>query len=201
MRLGGCPAIAVSRSPDAFKRGANRATRGIGMAWLAEESVTRRVFHRLAGVHHHDLVGDSGDHSQIVRDQDDCHPELALQAAHQTQDLRLHGDVERGRGLVRNEQAWTQRQSHGDHRALKHPTGKLVWIVVHSALRARNPNQTEQFDRALARLLLAGGLMRADHFNDLPADPVKRMQARQWILENHSRSPARESPGFRQAAW
>ena len=51
-----------------------------------------------------DPVGDLGDHAEVVGDQHDRHAELALQLAQQVEDLRLDGDVERGRRLVGDQQ-------------------------------------------------------------------------------------------------
>ena len=64
-----------------------------------------------------------------------------LQLLHQLEDLRLDRDVERGRGLVGNEQVRPQRQCDGDHDALALPTGQLERI------RARHPLVIVEADR------------------------------------------------------
>ena len=85
-------------------RGATRAARACTGGAAAVERAPVAVLHRPAGVHHEHVVGDLGDHSEVVRDQDDRRAELALQRAQQLEDLRLHGDVERGRRLVGDQQ-------------------------------------------------------------------------------------------------
>ena len=53
--------------------------------------------------------------------------------AQQLQHLGLHGDVERRRRLVGDEQFRLQRQPHGDHGALLHAAGELVRIFARAA--------------------------------------------------------------------
>ncbi len=79
---------------------------------------------------HGDVVGHLGDHAEIVGDQDDGGAGVAAQAAHQVEDLRLDGDVERGGRLVGDQQPRAAGQRHGDHGALAHAAGQLVRIVV-----------------------------------------------------------------------
>ena len=67
-------------------------------------SLGRAVLDRPAGVHHQDVVGQLGDHAEVVGDDDDRGVELRLQVADQVEDLRLHGDVERGGRLVGDQQ-------------------------------------------------------------------------------------------------
>ena len=81
-----------------------------------------------AGVHDGDVVGHLGHHAEVVGDDHDRGVELALQPLDQLEDLRLHGHVERGRGLVGDQQLRVVGQRHGDHRALAHAAGELVRV-------------------------------------------------------------------------
>ena len=83
-----------------------------------------------AGVHHQHPVGDLGHHAHVVGDEHDRRAVLAPQPPQQVEDLRLHGDVERGRRLVGDQQRGVAGQRHGDHRALAHPAGELVRVAV-----------------------------------------------------------------------
>ena len=67
---------------------------------------------------------------QIVRDQQQRHAALALQPQQQREHLRLHGDVERGRRLVGDQQARVAGDRHRDHHALRHAARQLVRIGV-----------------------------------------------------------------------
>jgi len=58
-------------------------TPGVGMKRMVEDLVRRPVLHRLAGVHHHDVVGHVGHHSQVVGDHDDGRLGALLDLLHQ----------------------------------------------------------------------------------------------------------------------
>ena len=110
---------------------------GVGMAGIVEQLVGGGLLDLAAGIHHHDPVGVLGDHAHVVGDQDDGGAERLLQLAHQVEDLRLDGDVERGGRLVGDQHLGIARQRHGDHHALAHAAGELVRIGVGALLRLR----------------------------------------------------------------
>ncbi len=61
------------------------------------------MFDDLSGVHHHHVVGDVGDHSQIVGDEDHRHVLFPLQGVQEFDDLGLGGHIEGGGGLIGDE--------------------------------------------------------------------------------------------------
>ena len=63
----------------------------------------RALLHDLAGIHHRDTVADLDRNTNVMGDEDDGHAEFALQLAQQQQDLDLHGGIERGGRLVREQ--------------------------------------------------------------------------------------------------
>ena len=146
------------------RRPVGRSSRGIepeqpprvGMLRVVEELPLRALLDDAAGVHDHDLVGDLGDDAEIVRDQDHRRVEVVLQPVDQLDDLRLDRHVERGRGLVGDQDVRVVRERHRDHRALAHPARELV---RDSRRRARSgfgiPTARKQLDRPRSRLLLA----------------------------------------------
>ncbi len=69
-----------------------------------EEGLRRCLFNHLAAVHDHHAVGGLSHHTEIVRYQDDRHPDLLAQIGKQRQYLRLDRHIEGGRGLVGYEQ-------------------------------------------------------------------------------------------------
>ena len=99
-----------------------------------------------AGVHHVDLVADAGDHAQVVRDHDQRRARLGDQLLEQRQDLGLDRDVERGRGLVGDEEPGLAGQRHRDGHPLPLPAGELVRVGVDAALGVRNTHAIEQGD-------------------------------------------------------
>ena len=112
-----------------------------------------------AAVHHRDPIGDLGDHAEIVGDQDQAHAGLGLELLEQRQDLRLHGDVERGRRLVGDQDVGAQRERHRDHHALALAARELVRIVVGAPRRLGDADPLEQRDR-LARAAARRGRRR-----------------------------------------
>ena len=157
----------------------------VRMLGRREEARRRPALDDPARVHHRDVVAHLGDDPQVVRDDDDGHPELVLQPHDELEDLRLHRDVERGRRLVGDQEARLVGERHRDHRALAHAAGELVREGVDAALGLGDPDRAEQLDRALARLRLGHVAMRPDRLHELDADAVERMQRRQRVLEDH----------------
>ncbi len=104
-RFGGRPLIAYSSWPFWSSRGIDsQQALGVRVGGRRVDVVHRGGLHDPARVHHRDLVGDVGDHPEVVGDQDQAHVELALQLREQVHHLGLHGDVQRGGGLVGDDQ-------------------------------------------------------------------------------------------------
>ena len=74
-----------------------------------------------------------------------------LEVGEQVQDLRLHGDVQRGGRLVGDQQRRVVDQGHRDHRPLAHAAGELVRVLVEAARRLRDADPVQHVDRPLAR--------------------------------------------------
>ena len=113
-------------------------------------------------------------------------PNSGLQAPHEVDDLGLHGHVERGRRLVRDQQpadsarppsrsspaaACRPRTGAGSRRRAARAAGSRPGRAARSPAGAPVARETCSCS--------------ADHLRDLPADPVERMQARERILEDH----------------
>ena len=125
---------------------------GVGVLGVAEDRGLRPLLDDAARVHHDDPLGEVGDDAHVVGDDQDRGAELALEALHQLEDLRLDRDVERRRRLVGDQERRVARERHRDHHALAHAARELVRIVVGALLRVRDPDRAEQLDRPLARL-------------------------------------------------
>jgi len=54
-------------------------------------------------VHHVDVVGDSRDDSEVMRDHHDRHPQVSSQLYQEVDDLCLNRDIQRACRLVRDE--------------------------------------------------------------------------------------------------
>ena len=86
-------------------------------------------------------------------------PKRRLQVAQQLQDLRLDGDVERGGGLVGDQQIGLVGERHGDHHALALAARELVRIGVEPLLGLRQPDQAQQLQHPRARGRAASGAL------------------------------------------
>ena len=137
------------------------------MLGLAEDFEHRAVFDLLALEHHEHVVGDLGDHAQVVRDEDDRHAALVAELAEDFEDLGLDRDVERGRRLVGDQQLRVAREGHRDHHALLLPARHLVRIRIDALLGLGNADFAKQLDRLLPGLGLADLLVQDDRFHDL----------------------------------
>ena len=100
----------------------------------------------LPRVHHRDAARHLGDHAHVVRDEHQRHAALLLQRAQQVEDLRLDRHVERGGGLVGDQQPRIAGDRHRDHHALVHAAGQLVREVAQPAVRRGDAHQVEQLD-------------------------------------------------------
>src|SRR5579884_376331 len=76
---------------------------GVGMPWIAEQVLGRRLLDDVAGVHDGDPVTDARHHAQVVSDQDQRHAQLAAEPVDEVKDLRLDRHVQRRRRLVGDE--------------------------------------------------------------------------------------------------
>ena len=72
-----------------------------------------------------------------------------LDPVDELEDLRLHGDVERRRRLVGDQDVRVVHERHRDHRALAHAARELVRVVARAAPRIRDADRLEQLDGAL----------------------------------------------------
>ena len=98
-----------------------------------EQRGDRRLLDDLSRVHHDRPLTQVGHHTEVVGDEQDAHVAFALQLAQQVEDLGLHGDVERGGGLVGDQHVGVARQRAGDRHALRHATGELVRVGTHTS--------------------------------------------------------------------
>ena len=73
------------------------------MRRIGDDLAQRAALDDASAIHHRDPVADFDRHPDVVGDEDHRHAEFALQFAQQQQDLDLHGGVERGGRLVRQQ--------------------------------------------------------------------------------------------------
>ena len=76
-------------------------------------------------------------------------PSSRCSVCEQTQDLRLHGDVERGGRFVGDQQFGVAHQCHRDHHPLAQAAGKLVRILPETHARRGDADMAEQLGGAV----------------------------------------------------
>src|SRR6185295_7831916 len=150
-----------------------------------EDGFERPSLRDAARVHHRHFVRRLCHDAEVVSDEDDSGPAFVLERADQIEDLSLDGDVECGRGLVRDQDLRIEHERDRDHDALAHPARELVGVAVQPIGRARDPDFLERLERAAPRNLARDILVRVDRLLDLPADLVEGVQRGEWILEDH----------------
>ena len=187
MSDGGRPGIGTSASHGVSSRGIERSSPQVYGCSGASKIASFGVLDDPPGVHHRDLVGHLGHHAEVVGDHHDRRVELALQALDQLEDLRLDGDVERGRRLVGDQQLGVVGQRHRDHHALAHAARELVRVGVDARLRGSGMPTRPSISTARSQRLRLGDLARwALHgLRELVAHLVEGMQRRQRVLEDH----------------
>src|SRR3989442_10056208 len=155
---------------------------GVRVLRAVEDVLHRGTLHRAPGIHDDHVVARLRDHTQVVGDQDDRHVELVLQLAREVQDLRLDGDVQRGGGLVRDQDGRVARQRHGDHDALAHAAGELVGVVAHALSRQRDLYLLQHLHGAIPGILLGQPLVQYHGVSDLLPDDHHRYYAVRRLL-------------------
>ena len=153
-RFGGWPGmVARRRASSSSSRGIEREQPArVGVLRAAEDVAHRPGLDDAARIHHQHAVAEPGDDAEIVGDQDDRRAGSSrVSSRMQLEDLRLHGDVERGRRLVGDQQLRPAEQRHGDHHALAHAAGEFVRIDGRGAARRRGSARARACRTRLAR--------------------------------------------------
>src|SRR4051812_25304718 len=153
---------------------------------MGVQVVAVREFHDLAQVHHGHAVAHVAHDGEIVGDEDDRQPELALKVTQQVQDLRLDRDVEGRDGFVGDDQLGIERKGAGDADALALAARELVREAV--VVLGVEPDLLHQLlDLRLqpaARLAVVEAV-DAERLADDRADRLARVERRVRVLEDH----------------
>ena len=118
-------------------------------------------------------------------DEQQRHAEARLQILEQLQDLRLDGDVERGRRLVGDEDVGLVGERHRDHHALALAARELVRIGAEPAHGLGQADEMQKLDGAALRLARPQALVQKKRLGDLLLDRVQRIERGHRLLEHH----------------
>ena len=90
------------------------------MERVGKDDIGRRLFDDLAGVHDANAVGNVGVHAHVVGHQDDRVLQFALNVPEKLHHAALDDDVERGGGLVADDDAGLEHRGQRDRHPLSH---------------------------------------------------------------------------------
>ena len=105
-------------------------------------------------------------------------PSRVCKLLQQVQDLRLHGHVEGGCRLVRNQEIGLIGERNRDHHALALATRQLMRVALQPTLRFRNANLAEQIEGTQPRFLPRNSAMQKQGLVDLLLHSVERISAK-----------------------
>src|SRR2546423_1292627 len=149
---------------------------------LAIQIVGCRQLNDLAEGHHRHTIGDVLDDREGVGDEHVGEIMLSLQVLEQVYHLRLHRHIQRGDGLVTDDESRLDRQCARDANALALAAREFVWIPI-GVFGAQS-----NFLKQLAHPGIGSGafreFMNRQAFADDRADGHARIQRRDWILED-----------------
>jgi hypothetical protein len=165
----------------------------VGMAWRGKELLGRGHFDDLAGVHERDVVGHAGHDAEIMGDEQQPQPALALQVQQQVEDLFLDRHVECRGGLIRDEELRLGRQCDGDHHPLLLPAREAERILVDAPFGLGDADTAQPVNGLDSRSRAAQQRVRFDRFDDLLTHAHHRVQARGRFLEDHGHTPTAHS--------
>src|SRR5262249_27322577 len=145
------------------------------MARIVKNAAYRTALDDFAGVEHHDMVAGLGDGAEIVRDEYYGHAHLRPNAAQQMQNLRFKGDIERGRGLVGDQEFGPAQECHGDSNPLPHTAGELMRVAFQLVLRIGDTDLAQEVDGSLPPLparQVGIAILDVEHYVDNAANRV-----------------------------
>src|SRR5690349_20929499 len=108
-----------------MRRGGDQFARVLGLRRL-EHLRCAALLDDASTLHDDDAIADEPHDMQIVADEEIAHAELRLQIREQIENDRLHGDVERRRRLVKNDEIRLERDRARDAHARLLAAGKLM---------------------------------------------------------------------------
>ena len=161
-----------------------------------EDGSGRPIFDDIAAIHHDDVARYPGDGAQIMADIEQRHIALFGQGDQQGIDARGDTGVERGSGLVGDQQGRIAGKCRGDQHALALPARELVGILRQPRFGLGHADLVEQLEHAAAGLAAIETAMQQQRFGNDVADPLERVEGAERLLEHHGNGAgAMTSPG------
>jgi len=154
---------------------------------MGVERAHRRHFDHRPQVHHGHAITDVPDHRQVVRDEEVGEPQLLLQVGQQVEDLRLDRHVERGDGLVADDEVWLEGDGPRDAHALTLPAGEVAGKPV--VVLGIEPDLFHELLHEAKALVALCQAVDLEGVADDGADPPARVERSVRVLEHHLHAP------------
>ena len=171
------------------------------MLGILQHLIPGAAFHNFPCVHHDNSVRQAGDNAQIVGDQQNGHSGLLLQIPELFQNLSLNGHIQRGGGLIGNQQPWIGRHGHGNHHTLPLTPGELMRVLPVYRIAIRDAGGCQAFHGSFSPLSRAQlPAVVAENFLHLLSHLLGGIQGCQSILKHKGAvlSPEAAPPGVIQ---
>ena len=138
----------------------------------------------LAEVHDGDALGNVPHDEKVMRDEKVRDAELFLQLLKHVDDLRLNGNVQRGHGLVADNELGVHGESSGNADSLALAAGKLMCVARGVfGVEADGRHELEDFLAALGAACVQ--LMHVQRLSDDVFDRHAGIKGRIRVLEHH----------------
>src|SRR4029077_6587918 len=125
--------------------------------------------------HDDDAIADFADDGEIMRNEDEGQLATGAQGADELEHLKLHGGIECGRRLVRDDEARPPNEGGCDHCTLLHPPAQLVRVAPGNTLRLRYLHAAEDLDNGCPNLRTLGTAL-TNRLRNLRADGHDRIE-------------------------
>ncbi|MGB7255691.1 MAG: hypothetical protein WBC94_19050 [Xanthobacteraceae bacterium] len=186
----------MERTPiGAHRRIGQQQAARIRVRGVGQDGSRRPAFDGAPRIHDNHVVANLYRQPQVVGDENDGGAVLALHVRDQPDDRRVHGDIERRRRLIGNDQAWIAGKRHRNEHALAHAAGQLMRISPKQFARLRQLRGVQHGERAPATIVAASTVETRKVFVELCADRqyrIKRGQRR--LRDERDRSPQKSAP-------
>ena len=158
----------------------------VGVAWIREQLVDRRLLHHLARVHDDHAVGEAGDDPKVVRDHQHRHAARATEVRDELGHAASRRRVQCAGGLVGDQEIRLGTDDRGGHRPLGHSTRELVAVLLHPDIGVTDPHLPEQVQRSCPGLGPAQLLVEPQRLGDLAADAHQRVERGAGVLHDQA---------------
>ena len=95
---------------------------GVGVPRVVKESFGCRTLNQTPRVHHRYLIATASGHAEVMGNENHRHASVLTKLVKQIKQMLLNSHINRGGGLIGDEQRRFAGQRHGDHHTLTQPS-------------------------------------------------------------------------------